>query len=508
METMIELRNIVKSFQGFRANDDISLTAQKGEIVALLGENGAGKSTLMNILFGLYQRDSGSITIDGREMPMSYSPQQAIESGIAMVHQHLKLVEPFTVAQNVILGAEKTVSRFFYRNKVCNQKVRALCERYHMNIKPDSVVSTLPLGAKQRVEILKALYRGCRILILDEPTTVLTPQETDALFALLRQFQKDGMTILIITHKLHEVMAISDRVMVLRQGKCTACFNTAETSPEELAATMIGRKLVKAQVEACGHAADETPSMELVGIRTASLAEGCWLKGLDLRLYAGHIVGLAGVDGNGQTALVEVLAGITKMTDGEIRTRRSVIRKNTTAVMRAQGIRMIPEDRHRQGLVLPMSTYENILIGYRSDKRFVRAGVFRTKQATSFVQGLTEAFDIRPRDEKTIVRSMSGGNQQKVVLARELSAPELQVVVASQPTRGLDAGAIQAVHNTLLRLRAEGKTILLISSDLEEIKALSDEIAVLHNGVVAIQKAAGDFTDEQIGLYMGGGQSS
>ena len=237
METMIELRNIVKSFQGFRANDDISLTAQKGEIVALLGENGAGKSTLMNILFCLYQRDSGSITIDGREMPMSYSPQQAIESGIAMVHQHLKLVEPFTVAQNVILGAEKTVSRFFYRNKVCNQKVRALCERYHMNIKPDSVVSTLPLGAKQRVEILKALYRGCRILILDEPTTVLTPQETDALFALLRQFQKDGMTILIITHKLHEVMAISDRVMVLRQGKCTACFNTAETSPEAVSYT-------------------------------------------------------------------------------------------------------------------------------------------------------------------------------------------------------------------------------------------------------------------------------
>ena len=508
METMIELRNIVKSFQGFRANDDISLTAQKGEIVALLGENGAGKSTLMNILFGLYQRDSGSIIIDGREMPMSYSPQQAIENGIAMVHQHLKLVEPFTVAQNVILGAEKTVSRFFYRNKACNQKVRALCERYHMNIKPDSVVSTLPLGAKQRVEILKALYRGCKILILDEPTTVLTPQETDALFTLLRQFQKDGMTILIITHKLHEVMAISDRVMVLRQGKCAACFNTSETSPEELAATMIGRKLVKAQVEARGHAADETPSMELVGIRTAPLAEGCWLKGLDLRLYAGHIVGLAGVDGNGQTALVEVLAGITKLTDGEIHTRRSVIRKNTTAVMRTQGIRLIPEDRHRQGLVLPMSTYENILIGYRSDKRFVCAGVFRTKQAASFVQGLTEAFDIRPRDEKTIVRSMSGGNQQKVVLARELSAPELQVVIASQPTRGLDAGAIQAVHNTLLHLRAEGKTILLISSDLEEIKALSDEIAVLHNGVVAIQKAAGDFTDELIGLYMGGGQSS
>ena len=507
METMIELRNIVKSFRSVRANDDISLTAHKGEIIALLGENGAGKSTLMNILFGLYQRDSGSIIIDGKEMPMNYSPQQAIENGIAMVHQHLKLVEPFTVAENVILGAEHTISRFFYRDKTCQQKIEQLCRRYHMNIQPNSVVSTLPLGAKQRVEILKALYRGCKILILDEPTTVLTPQETDELFQLLRQFQKDGMTILIITHKLREVMEISDRVMVLRQGKCAAWLDTAATTPEELAAIMIGKKLAKAQVHACSHAADAEPSLEFTDVHTAELGEGCWLKGLNLRLYAGRIVGLAGVDGNGQTAIVEVLAGITNLTHGQIRTQHGSIRKNTPAVMRAQGIRLIPEDRHRQGLSLPLSTLENILLGFRNDKRFVHAGIFHMKKITAFVQELAEAFDIRPRSEKTIVRSMSGGNQQKVVLARELSAPGLQIVVASQPTRGLDAGAIQSVHSTLLQLRAEGKTILLISSDLDEIKALSDEIAVLYNGTVEIQKAAPDFTDEQIGLYMGGGRN-
>ena len=506
MKNMIEMRDIVKMFGPSCANDHISLSVKKGEIISLLGENGAGKTTLMNVLFGLCRRDSGSIALDGVEMPVEYSPQTAIEHGIAMVHQHLKLVETFTVAQNVILGAETMVSRRLFRREKCERAVGALCSRYGMDIDPKSVVSALPLGAKQRVEILKALYRGCKVLILDEPTTVLTPQETDALFDLLRSFQAAGMTIIIITHKLHEVMAISSRVLVLRQGKAAAIFNTNETTQAELAATMIGKTLVKAQVSAQLHSHDCPPSVELRGLSTAAAGDACPLRDVNLNLYAGRIVGVAGVDGNGQTALVEVLAGVKKLSGGSIQIGAKEIKKNTSGTMRQEGIQIIPEDRHRQGLVLAFSVYENIMLGYRKDRRFVKDGVFRKAKARQFVSQLSNTFDIRPRDTGILVKRMSGGNQQKVVLARELSSPDVKIVVVSQPTRGLDAGAIQSVHSTLLKLREEGKTILLISSDLDEIKALSDEIAILYNGSIAVQRAAQGFADEAIGLYMGGGK--
>ena len=506
MNSMIEMRDIVKMFGASCANDHVSLSVKKGEIISLLGENGAGKTTLMNILFGLCKRDAGMITINGENMPAEYSPQMAIQHGVAMVHQHLKLVETFTVAQNVILGAETTIGRHLFSNKKCEKTIAALCKQYGMCLDPKSVVSTLPLGAKQRVEILKALYRGCKVLILDEPTTVLTPQETDELFDLLRSFQAGGMTIIIITHKLHEVMAISNRVLVLRQGKAIALFNTAQTTSAELAATMIGKVLVKAQVSAQTHAHDAAPSVELCGVSTARVADTCNLKDLNLKLYSGRIVGVAGVDGNGQTALVEVMAGVRRLSGGYIRIGEGQIRKNTSAAMRQEGIQIIPEDRHQQGLVLSFSVYENILLGYRKDKRFIKNGVFRKAKAHKFVEQLSDAFDIRPRDTGILTKRMSGGNQQKVVLARELSSPNVRIVVISQPTRGLDAGAIQSVHSTLLKLRSEGKTILLVSSDLEEIKALSDEIAILYNGSIAVQRPAQGFSNEAIGLYMGGGK--
>lgn len=498
----LKMRNITKSFGSNRANDSIDIDVYKGEILALLGENGAGKSTLMKILFGLYSPDSGSIEINGKTMPPSYSPREAMENGIAMVHQHFKLVDSFSVAENIVLGAEEKVSKVRYDRKKVRSVLEGLYEKVGIKLDNDTLVRDLPLGDKQRVEILKTLYRGSSILILDEPTTVLTPQETEELFSLLKRLKAKGMTIIIITHKLNEVMEISDRIVVLRQGKVADEFITSNTDKKTLAKAMVGYDLVNSSVrpESCEGI---SPSLIMKNVITAE-GKGCSLKGLDLSLYPGRIVGVAGVDGNGQSELVEILSGVGRFNGGSITVEDSRLSPGSQICEKC-GIRVIPEDRHKQGLVLPLSVQDNVMLGFRNDSRFRKGPVFRMKKVKEYVTELEDQYDIRPRDTDQTVQFMSGGNQQKVVLARELSQSNLKIVVASQPTRGLDVGAIEFTHSQLIRHRAEGKAVLLISSDLDEILALSDEIAVLYDGRIVVQKSAMGFGKAEIGLYMGGG---
>jgi len=500
--TIIQMQQISKCFGNSYANDSVDLEVFKGEILALLGENGAGKSTLMKILFGLYSRDRGNIEIDGTRMPMVYSPSDAMHLGIAMVHQHFKLVESLPVAENIVLGAEDKILKVTYDRKKVRAELDKLYEFTGITLPSDTLIRDLPLGERQRVEILKALFRGCKVLILDEPTTVLTPQETENLFELLRHLRKQGMTILIITHKLAEVLALSDRVVVMRRGKLVKTLKTAETNAAELANTMVGYELKSAKVipKSC---LGLPIAMCLDDLHTVQ-DQGCSLKGLNLSLFSGRVVGIAGVDGNGQSELVEVLAGIRKPTSGSITIKGENIGKRNDA-LRQKSIRIIPEDRHCQGLVLPLTLQDNLLLGFRNRKELRIGPVFRIKEVRNFLERIITDFDIRPGVRTQKVQLMSGGNQQKVVLARELSQQEMQITVASQPTRGLDVGAIQFTHSQIIGLRDEGKAVLLISSDLDEIRALSDEIAVIHNGRIVVQKAADQLDRLQLGLYMGGG---
>lgn len=503
-ETMISIRDVTIRFGNLIANDKVSLDIKKGEIMALLGENGAGKSTLMKILYGLYTRESGEITINGKKMPRKFSPSDAIALGVSMVPQHFMLVDSFTIAENIVLGEEQRISRVLVNKAKANQQVEALCKEFGIDVSPNQKVEKLPLGVKQKIEILKSLFRNTKILILDEPTTVLTPQEVKEFFVMLRSLQQKGMTIIIITHKLHEVLAVTDRVTVMRLGKNVATLETAKTNIRELSRTMVGKDITSVHVEQDGGCSACEPSICLKDISTKSDSERCNLKNLNLNLYPGKVVGVAGIDGNGQTELVEVLTGVKPMQRGQIVAGDKVITSNTIENMRALGIGVIPEDRTEQGLVLDLSIRDNILIGYKDDNRFAKRGIFNMKRVNAYVEELIRKYDVRPARKSAVCRFVSGGNQQKVVLARELERPKLQAVIASQPARGLDVGAIQFTHQTLLKLRSEGKAVLLVSSDLDEIKTLSDDIAVIRNGSIVAYCKADDFSKDEIGLYMGG----
>lgn len=496
---LVEMRNVHKAFGGTIAVGGVSLSLARGEVLALLGENGAGKSTLMKILFGLYQRDGGKVVIDGHPMPSLYSPKTAMNLGISMVHQHFRQIESFPVAENIVLGAERKFCRAVYDRTKAREELKKLYDFTGISLPSNALIRDLPLGERQKVEILKALYRGCKVLVMDEPTTVLTPQETVSLFSLIRRLRDQGMGIILITHKLHEVLEVSDRVEVLRLGRQVASFRTKETDAEELARTMVGFDLETATVkpEPCDSL---SPALEFKDVATEESA-GCNLKGINLKIYPGRIVGIAGVDGNGQHELVEVLAGLMPVTCG------TIIDENGAPVSgRGKDIGIIPEDRQKQGLVPPLTIQDNIMLGFREEEEFVSHHLFRMDRIASFADRMIEQYDIRPRTRKEVVQFMSGGNQQKVVLARELSGKNLRFVVASQPTRGLDVGAIQFTHSKILSLRNEGKAVLLISSDLDEIRALSDEIAVIYDGRIVVQRYAPNLTRIELGLYMGGGK--
>ena len=490
----INMVGIVKCFGPVRANDGIDFTVGSQEIHCLLGENGTGKSTLMNILFGLYHQDKGEIFIRGEKAKIS-NPNDAYALGIGMVHQHFMLVNQLTVMENIILGNES--GRFFLDRKASREKVEALVERFGFKISLQEKVANLSVGMKQRVEILKTLYRGADIIILDEPTAVLTPQEVDELFHILRQLREDGKTIVFITHKLNETMNLSDRVTVIRKGKVVFTCATKDTSEKELATQMVGR-----QVESIV-AGERTPGREvrlkLDQVRLHSRAEDT----VSLQVHAGEILGIAGVDGNGQQELEDLIVGNQPVTEGEIWFGDTLVNSCSIRRRKEMGLGYIPSDRHKNAMIPSFTISENFLLGYQESGEYCKKGFIDYKRLELDAQAQIEAFEIKVAGTGQEIGQLSGGNQQKVILGREVSH-DPGIILVAQPVRGLDIGAIEYVHKTLLGLKKQGKAILLISAELSEVMNLSDRIAVMYEGEISAQFENGRYTKEEIGLFMAG----
>ncbi len=497
----IELVGIDKRFGTVHANRDIHLRVEKGAIHGIVGENGAGKSTLMSILYGFYQADAGEIRIDGETRTIADS-QQAIALGIGMVHQHFMLVDPFTVLENVMLGVEGGARLAAGRAKV-RAELKRLAADYGLEVDPDAVVETLPVGLQQRVEILKALYRGAETLILDEPTGVLTPAEADHLFRILRVLKEQGKTIILITHKLREIMAVTDAVSVMRQGQMVATFATSETSMEDLAETMVGRRVLL-RVEK-GPARPGDTVLEVDDLSLTDAQGVARLRDIALSVRAGEIVGIAGVAGNGQSELLETLAGIRRPTRGRIVVNgheTTPARPVDAAQMRARGLAHVPEDRHRMGLVMAFEEWENAHLGYHGDADCNAGPFLRINRMRAEARRQIADFDIRPPDCRLKTANFSGGNQQKIVLAREIER-DPTVLIVGQPTRGVDIGAIEAIHRRLIALRDAGKGILIVSVELDEIRSLSDRVLVMCGGRIVGERAP-DAPEAELGLLMAG----
>ena len=497
----IELTGIDKRFGAVHPNKDIDLKIGKGTIHGIVGENGAGKSTLMSILYGFYQADSGEIRVDGKRVDIR-SPDDAIAAGIGMVFQHFMLVEPFTVLENIMLGAEGgTILR------EGAARVRAELQRlerdYALEVDPDAVVGDLAVGLQQRVEILKTLYRGAETLILDEPTGVLTPAEADHLFRILRQLRDQGKTVILITHKLREIMAITDTVSVMRRGEMKATETTAETTPERLAERMVGRHVL---LRVDKKPADPgKPMLEIEGLSLKDLRGVTLLDDVSFAIRAGEIVGIAGVAGNGQSELLEVIAGIRRATSGTMRIDGEpvdVTGKADSALQRVIGVAHVPEDRHRMGLVIAFEENENSILGYHGDPAYLNGPFLNRNAVRGYARERIEQYDIRPPDCRLKTENFSGGNQQKIVLAREMErAPK--VLLVGQPTRGVDIGAIEFIHRQLVAMRDAGAAILLVSVELDEIRSLSDRILVMCGGRV-IGERGPEASEQELGLMMMG----
>jgi len=500
-EYIIEMLNITKVFPGIKANDNITLQLKKGEIHALLGENGAGKSTLMSVLFGLYQPEEGVIKKNGEVVKIN-DPNDATALGIGMVHQHFKLIDVFTVLDNIILGAE-TTKLGFLQKKEARRRVTELSEKYGLKVNVDAKIEDITVGMQQRVEILKMLYRDNEILIFDEPTAVLTPQEIDELMEIMRQFAGEGKSILFITHKLNEIMAVADRVTVLRKGKYIGTVNTADVTKQELSTMMVGRPV---QLEVSKTKAQPKENVLTVENLTvpSKLHKNNAVKNVSFNVRAGEIVCIAGIDGNGQTELVGGITGLEKITSGKItlcgkNITRASIKKKSDA-----GLAHIPEDRHKHGLVLGFSLQENMVLQKFRDRRFQRAGFIKFNEVSRYADELIERFDVRSgRGGKTVAGSMSGGNQQKAIIAREIDR-EKPLLLAVQPTRGLDVGAIEYIHSEIVSERDKGRAVLLVSLELEEVLSLSDRILVMYEGEIAGELDPEKTNAEELGLYMSG----
>lgn len=498
--------SIVKRFGPLVANDGVSLQAYSGHVLALVGENGAGKSTLMNMLSGLLQPDAGEIRLYGAPVRFK-SPRDAIERGIGMVHQHFMLIPKLTVAENVVLGHEN--SGVLFDQTAARRKVAELSDHYGLKLSAAARVESLSVGLQQRVEILKILYWGSDILIFDEPTAVLTPRETNELFVVLRDLAEQGRTIIFITHKLKEVMAISDRITVLRGGRVVGSLITSQTSPREIASMMIGREMLPEIHKPAVH--EGLPVLEVRDLEVASDRGIPAVRGVSFAVREREILGIAGVEGNGQTELVEALTGLRKAISGAATVRGTSLlatasaTKTQTAQVRAAGVAYVPEDRRERGLVLTYSVADNLILGLQDSAQFSSRSILKGKAIQRWAKQLVERFDVRPPRPGVPVGNLSGGNQQKVVLARELSE-DPAVLIASQPTRGLDLGAAQFVHERLVEKRDTGAAVLLISAELDEILTLADRIAVMYEGEIMGIFTAGEVTEDQIGLLMTGGQ--
>ena len=498
-ENIIEMLHITKEFPGIIANDDITLQLRRGEIHALLGENGAGKSTLMSVLFGLYQPETGVIKKNGQEVRIN-DPNDATALGIGMVHQHFKLIDVFTVLDNIILGAE-TTKMGFLQKKAAREKVLALSERYGMKVDLDAKVENISVGMQQRVEILKMLYRDNEILIFDEPTAVLTPQEIEELMATMREFAKEGKSILFISHKRNEIMAVADRVTVLRKGKCVGTVETKDTDKQSLSNMMVGRPVQLEVVKEPARPKDVVLHVEGLTVPSKTHKRNA-VNGVSFDVRAGEIVCLAGIDGNGQTELIHGLTGLDKSTGTVTLCGREI--SHASIRQRNQQMSHIPEDRHKHGLVLDFTLEQNMVLQRYREPRFQHMGFINSGEVRSYAENLIEQYDVRSgQGPITVARSMSGGNQQKAIIAREVDR-DLPLIVAVQPTRGLDVGAIEYIHSQLVAERDKGKAVLLVSLELDEVMSLSDRILVLYEGEIVGELDPKATTVQELGLYMAG----
>ncbi|MEJ6527011.1 ABC transporter ATP-binding protein [Exiguobacterium sp. USCH10] len=502
MEYVIEMLNIRKEFGTFVANDNITLQLRKGEIHALLGENGAGKSTLMNVLFGLYQPEGGEIRVHGKKVDIE-NPNIANELGIGMVHQHFMLVEKFTVTENIILGLEPksgvTIDRATARKKVMD-----ISEQYGLKIDPDAKIEDISVGMQQRVEILKTLYRGADILIFDEPTAVLTPQEIQELIQIMKRLIAEGKSIILITHKLKEIMQVADRCTVIRRGRYIGTVEVDETVNEDsLAEMMVGREV---NFDAEYSKAD--PQQVVLDVQGLVVKDSRGLKvveGLDLQIRAGEVLGIAGIDGNGQTELIEAISGLKKPESGKVLLNGKDVTGHTPRKMTEAGIGHIPQDRHKHGLVLDYSIRDNMVLQTYYKEPFSKRGLMNYKAVAEKAKALIEKFDVRTPSIDVPARALSGGNQQKAIIAREVDrSPDL--LIAAQPTRGLDVGAIEFIHEQLVKEREKDRAVLLISFELDEILHVSDRIAVLYEGKIVGIRDPKETTEQELGFLMAGGQ--
>jgi ABC-type uncharacterized transport system ATPase subunit len=499
MVPALEVRDITKQFPGVLANDHISFTLLPGEIHAFLGENGAGKSTLMNILYGLYAPDEGEILIDGKPVTIK-NAADAIRMGLGMVHQEYALVDTLTVTENIVLGTE-LVNGLLLDSRKASARVKQLSEQYGLIVPPDAIVGDLPVGVQQRVEILKALYRNVRMLILDEPTAVLTPQEADDLFKVMQGLADQGKSIIFITHKLREVLAIADRITVLRRGRVVGSAMPAESTDRSLAAMMVGREVVL-QVEKQTAVPGEVV-LTVAGLKAFDDRGLAVLDDVSLEVRAGEVLGIAGVQGNGQTELVEAITGLQHLSGGSVKLLGHDITGHSPRSITEQGVAYIPEDRKGTGLVLGYSITDNMVLSTYYQKPFVRGMTLDQTAIRSNAEKLIKTFDVRTPSAETSAGSLSGGNQQKIIVAREFSRDN-KLLIAAQPTRGIDVGSIEFIHRSIIAQRDAGVAVLLVSAELDEVLSLADRVAVMYHGKIVAVLPAAEATRERVGLLMAG----
>ncbi|MGF6375922.1 ABC-type uncharacterized transport system ATPase subunit [Clostridiales Family XIII bacterium PM5-7] len=505
-DTIVKFENISMQFPGVLANDNVSFDIKKGEVFALVGENGAGKSTLMNVLYGINEPTSGNVYIKGEKLE-KHHPSESIAKGVGMVHQHFMLVPSFTVAQNVVISKEPRKMKFFYDLKAAEEATLNLVKEYGLVVDPKAIVQEISVGLQQRVEILKTLYRGADILILDEPTAVLTPQETEELFAVIRRIVEEmGMTVIIITHKLYEVMAISDRVGVMRQGKLVGVEKTKEVNERILASMMVGRDVLFDKIEKKGTIGDvQIETNNLMVCDNRGLAA---VNGISLQVKAGEILGIAAIEGNGQSELVEAITGMRRIEKGEVNIVNNCINGKTPGQIRKLGLAHIPEDRLATGVSKDSSITDNLIVGKEKRPEYSVKGIhLKGSSIVRYAKDLFEKFDMRGAGVDTKVGSLSGGNMQKVVIAREFSF-DTPVLVIAQPTRGVDIGAIEFIHQSIIEKRNQGCAVLLVSADLDEVFRLSDRIITLYEGKVTGEFKAGEIDKMGISYYMTGDRSN
>lgn len=502
MAPILEARNITKTFPGVIANQDVSFMLQEGEVLAFLGENGAGKSTLMNVLYGLYTPDQGEIFVRGQPVTIR-EPRHAIDLGIGMVHQHFQLIPPLTVAENVMLGAEVTRQGFLDHQRVAKE-IQSLSRQYNLELDPGTLVGELPVGIQQRVEIIKTLYRHADILILDEPTAVLTPQEIEGLFEIIGSLVREGKSVIFITHKLKEVLAIADRIVVLRDGRVVGETRPAKTDELQLAAMMVGREVILKVEKAL--ARPQNVVLKVRDLCALDERRQPALNGVSFEVRAGEILGIAGVQGNGQTELVEVLTGLRPATDGHVQILDADVTNASPRFITELGTAHVPENRHKDGLVLTAPVCDNLILCTYYQPPFAHGVVMDEDEIVRNAQARVQEFDVRTPSVYLPAESLSGGNQQKVIVARELSRP-IKLLIAAQPTRGLDVGSIEFIHRRLVEKRDQGAAVLLVSAELDEILALSDRIAVLYEGRIVATLPVEKVDRAQLGLLMAGSRA-